>query len=95
VQFVKWWQNEIIYRERTENLELTRRRLVFALRHQDGGGHIGELTDRSYVRLKTGGGWFGNVGAKPPEPVVGAVQATMRQVAWEMTETLKQLDGLA
>jgi hypothetical protein len=70
---------------------LTRRRLVFALRHQDGGGHVGTLTDDAYVRLKAGGGWFGGVSDRPPEPLINGVTATMRQVGWEVTETLKML----
>jgi hypothetical protein len=85
---------EAIYKDRSENVELTRRRLVFSLRHQEGGAHIGKLTDRHYIHLKSGGGWFAGVGNKPPESLVGAALATMRQVAWELTETLKQLDSL-
>jgi hypothetical protein len=90
LQFSSWWAKEIIYKDSRAH-ELTRSRLIFALRHQDGGGHIGDLTDRTYVHLKGGGGWFGNVEAGAPKPIAGAVPATMRQVAWELTETLKQL----
>jgi hypothetical protein len=93
LQFDSWWAKEHIYKD--SQAELTRRRLVFALRHQDGGGHIGALTNPSYVRLKGGAGWFGGVGNGPPEQFVGAVSATMRQVAWEVTETLKQLREIA
>lgn len=94
LQFPTWWQKEIIYKdERSGNL--SRRRLVFALRHQDGGGHIGELTDKSYVQFKGGGGWFGGFGGGPPAPMKDAIPATMRQIAWEVTETLKQLGEVA
>jgi hypothetical protein len=94
IQFPKWWEKELIYRD--GNFELTRRRLIFALRHQDGGGHVGELTDESYVRFKTEAIWHSQVGNNPPEPIYGAVAATMRQVAWEMIETLKAVgDDLA
>src|SRR5260370_17174437 len=93
LQFRTWWAKERIYKD--QQADLTRRRLVFALRHQDGGGHIGNLTDTSYVRLKGGAGWFGGVGTGPPEPFVGAVSATRRQVAWEVTETLKQLGEIS
>jgi hypothetical protein len=91
LQFSKWWEKEVIYKDRP-SVSLTRKRLVFALRHQDGGGHVGTLTDNAYVRFKAGGGWFGGSGSGPSEPLVGAVAASMRQVAWEITETLKQLD---
>jgi hypothetical protein len=89
IQFPMWWEKELVYRD--GNFELTRRRLIFALRHQDGGGHVGDLTDESYVRLKTQAIWYSQVGENPPEPLSGAVAATMRQVAWEMTETLKAI----
>jgi len=87
IQFPKWWEKELIYRD--GNFDLTRRRLIFALRHQDGGGHVGDLTDTAYVRLKTEAIWYSQVGENPPQPIYGAVAATMRQVAWEVTETLK------
>jgi hypothetical protein len=93
LQFHTWWAKEHIYKDR--QVDLTRRRLIFALRHQDGGGHVGNLTDPAYVRLKGGAGWFGGVGSGAPEAFVGAVTATMRQVAWEVTETLKQLGEIS
>lgn len=92
VQFETWWGREVIYRDRGKNAaSLTRRRLVFSLRHQDGGGHVGILTDQAYVGLKAGGGWFGGTGDGPSKPLDMAAVATMRQIAWEVTETLKDL----
>jgi hypothetical protein len=91
VQFPAWWEKELIYKD--GRFELTRRRLIFALRHQDGGGHVGELTDESYVRLKTTAIWHSQVGGESPKPIYSAVTATMRQVAWEVIETLKGLQG--
>jgi hypothetical protein len=93
LQFDKWWTKELIFKD--HKAELTRRRLVFGLRHQDGGGHVGALTDPAYVWLKGGAGWFGGVGTTSPEALRGAVAATMRQVAWEVTETLKQLGKIS
>jgi hypothetical protein len=89
LQFDRWWAKEPIFKD--HKAELTRRRLIFGLRHQDGGGHVGTLTDTAYVWLKGGAGWFGGIGTGPPEALRGATMATMRQVAWEVTETLKQL----
>jgi hypothetical protein len=94
VQFSEWWIKELIYKDYNKDLALSRRRLIFALRHQDGGAHIGELTDPAYIRLKEGGGWFGASGKGPAEPMRDALAATTRQVAWEVTETLKQLGDL-
>lgn len=90
LQFPRWWEQEVIFKGNGAP-PLSRRRLVFSLRHQDGGGHVGELTDKAYVDLKAGGGWFGGLGDDPPKPLDMGAAATMRQVAWEMTETLKQL----
>ena len=92
-QFETWWTKEGVYRPRMAPgaTDLTRKRLVFALRHQDGSGHVGELTDDSYVRLKAGAGVSTRVGRGPSRPMIEAANATMRQVAWEITETLTQL----
>jgi hypothetical protein len=57
IQFESWWGKETIYKR--DASALTRKRLVFALRHQDGGGHVGTITDPVYLELKKGGGWFG------------------------------------
>jgi len=92
VTFEDWWKNELIYQERASG-QLNRMRLVFALRHQDGGAHIGTLTDEIYIYLKKGAGWQLKHSDGRSEPVSNLVAGCMRQVAWEVTETLKQLDG--
>jgi hypothetical protein len=51
VTFEDWWKNELIYQEKASG-QLNRLRLVLALRHQDGGSHIGNLTDGVYVHLR-------------------------------------------
>jgi hypothetical protein len=100
VQFHKWWEDERIFKDWSgdSSLFLNRRRLIFALRHQDGGAHIGDLTDPAYVRLKAGAGWMGgasiNGAVFTTELMTEALAESMRQVAWEVTETLKQLDKL-
>jgi hypothetical protein len=88
--FEDWWKNELIYQEKASG-QLNRMRLVYALRHQDGGGHIGTLTDDIYVHLKKGAGWQLKHSDGRVEPVSNLVAASMRQVAWEVMETLKQL----
>jgi hypothetical protein len=87
-QFPTWWEKESIYHD--SGLHLTRRRLVFALRHQDGGGHVGELTDESYVRIKTKSFAFA-FGPNQPDQPMYAMTASMRQIAWEVMEVLDQL----
>jgi hypothetical protein len=92
VPFEDWWKNELIYQEKASG-QLNRMRLVFALRHQDGGGHIGNLTDGVYVHLKKGAGWQLKHADGKIEPVSNLVACSMRQVAWEVIQTLKQLSG--
>lgn len=89
VQFDRWWQKERIFKFR--EYELTRKRLVFALRNQDGGAHVGPLTDPHYVKIKTAA-FFSFVKKDGTiEPLFGAIPASMRHIGWEM---LKTLDGL-
>lgn len=99
VQFHRWWEDERIFKDWSgdKSLVLNRRRLVFGLRHQDGGAHIGALTDPAYVRFKAGAGWMGGAWmngvevVSPQTLMTEALAETMRQVAWEVTETLKQV----
>jgi hypothetical protein len=67
LQFPRWWEEEIIFQSNNSAPRLSRRRLVFSLRHQDGGGHVGPLTDPAYINLKAGGGWFAGVGEGPSQ----------------------------
>jgi hypothetical protein len=87
VDFQTWWKKEVIFYNKIENLNLTRQRLVNSMRHQDGGSHVGKLTDSSYISLRAGAGWK-RVGENG-DPAILAATASMRQVAWEVTETLK------
>jgi hypothetical protein len=62
--------------------------LVLALRHQDGGGHVGELTDGSYKELKALTLSYLQIQGQPMQPMMGALGGTMRQVGWELLKTL-------
>jgi hypothetical protein len=90
VPFEEWWKNELIYQERASG-QLNRMRLVCALRHQDGGAHVGTLTNEIYIHLKKGAGWQVEHGDGKVEPVSNLVAGSMRQVAWELMATMKQL----
>lgn len=88
--FHDWWKKELIYQEEASG-QLNRARLVLALRHQDGGGHIGALTDDVYVHLKQGAGWQVHHSDGKVERISNLVAASMRQVAWEVATTLKRI----
>jgi hypothetical protein len=86
-QFPTWWAKEPIYHD--GQVELTRRRLIFALRHQDGGGHVGRLTDDAYIRMKSSAIGFVQSSNQVDQPLY-VMAASMRQIAWELTKTLDE-----
>ena len=94
LQFQNWWDETIFQTVRGQTL--SRKNLVFALRSQDNGGHFdAELPDNAYYPFATVNDervtatFAGNSG-----PIPDAHLATMRQIAWEILETLKEA-GLA
>lgn len=90
VQFHTWWEDEKIYREPDTHF-LNRRRLVWSLRDQEGGGHLdAEITDPAYIRFsrETEGGWITSVNGVERKVMDGHL-ATMRHIAWEIQETVR------
>jgi hypothetical protein len=94
LQFQSWWDLPIY--KTVSGLVLCRKNLIFALRAQDGGAHFdGELPDNAYhpfatvndERFKTG-----PTGSQIPIP--NAHLASMRQIGWEIEETLKSYDQM-
>lgn len=101
LSFTEWWKEEPIFGEDsgppepssgvTEERErrLTREALVKSIRDQDGGAHVDPvLSDATYELLK-----HGQVGVEVHRggrqiPVEGAQLATMRQIAWEMEQSM-------
>ncbi|MFA7586584.1 MAG: hypothetical protein WCY11_10400 [Novosphingobium sp.] len=95
------WSDQPVFGERL-GIRLSRRNIIFGLRNQDGGAHVDAArSDENYhgflkfgdpgVRIEPG---FGIVfGADPDKfaPVRNGVRATMRQIAWEVNETLKAI----
>lgn len=91
MSFDEWW-NEPIFTDR-EKATLSRRTLVQTLRDQEGGAHFDdEVTAVVYraVANDNAAGWlYGRPGeeGKPIDP--GPHFATMRQIAWEIVQSLK------
>lgn len=89
LQFHDWWEKDIILSD--GEFKLTRKRLVFILRNQEGGGHFStEMNDHTYMRFSQAQLTTPLVVApgKPTKPILGVELATMRQIAWELTKTL-------
>lgn len=90
IQFSDWWDKELIFRDGSHRL--TRKRLVFVLRSQEGGAHFDpEIRDPNYLQfakeqLTTPRVIFGDTS----RPILGAEIASMRQIAWELLESIKR-----
>jgi hypothetical protein len=87
VSFKQWWERDIIFKDSV--VSLTRKRLVLALRNQDGGSHLDEeLRDPGYVELAKASRTFVTRPGHAPQFLVEAESAIMRHVAWELIKTL-------
>jgi len=86
--FADWWAQPILKDQR--GLFLSRKELVLTLRDQEGGGRFDEeLTNPAYISVKEGNvGWFLTMpeGSRAIDP--GPQSSTMRQIAWEMEQSL-------
>jgi hypothetical protein len=91
----EWWERTKIYRSGPANNTLTRKSLVFALRNKEGGGHFDDIVfDRDYIEVTHGKTWI-KAGPDGVERELRELEhASMRQIAWELLETLHK-EGLA
>jgi hypothetical protein len=103
VTFSHWWEGEIY--KNASGVTLTRKNLVFFLRSQDGGAHVDDhLRDEAYKWLATapdervkflGNGRLAMSMAGQDQSlgsgvvVKNAHWASMRQIAWEVDQSLK------
>jgi hypothetical protein len=94
VTFEEWWEGELIFTDGPQNnITLTRKQLVAALRNQEGGAHFDpELTNPSYVEFVHGDRPTGGPASQPLETLTDRELASMRQIAWEVTRTLDEHD---
>ncbi|MEO6840962.1 MAG: hypothetical protein ABI192_09360 [Bradyrhizobium sp.] len=84
-KFADWWEQPVF--GSADGRTLSRKNVVFSLRSQDGGAHFDEEwgSDLSRLIATTGDERLSSDG----KPIANAHLATMRQIAWELTETLK------
>jgi hypothetical protein len=72
----------------------SRRDLVLAVANKDGGAHVDPQLDDSYVALSRmnsiGFAWIGPNGVS--EPLDSPVPASVRQIAYEVAQTLERHD---
>lgn len=94
ISFHDWWARDVIFQSGANDapfLTLSRRRLVFALRNKEGGGahYDPEISDEAYITFSQKPLWFARTGENE-YPILQLELANMRQVAWELLETLKE-----
>jgi hypothetical protein len=95
--FSKWWDGHVL---RDHNGRLfSRKNLIHFFRHTLGGGHIGkefegqdQLSGEAFASL---GGAYSkefalNINGQSVEPKYGPEYATVRQIGWELEQTLRE-----
>ncbi|HTV72004.1 MAG TPA: hypothetical protein VMF90_26020, partial [Rhizobiaceae bacterium] len=94
LKFSKWWEQPVL--RDSEHRTISRKNLIFSLRNQDGGAHVdGELSDHAYTAIsrENGAGWlFGRPGGPGTPLDPGPHLATMRQIGWEVQQSLTPVD---
>jgi hypothetical protein len=94
LSFEDWWKRDVIFQSGKNQKPihvLSRRRIVFALRHKEGGGahYDPTIDDEAYASVSQEPIWFSQVG-EDKKPVLSLEMAMMRQIAWEFLETLRR-----
>jgi hypothetical protein len=88
VSFSQWWNKIVLPVDR--NILLTRKDLVLAVAHKDGGAHVDPQLDKRYAEITRydSMGWeFYSDGVK--QDFRNPVLVSLRQIAHEMIESLK------
>lgn len=88
VPLAEWWEEPVL---KTEAHTLARRKLVRLLRDKDGGAHFdGEIRDPLIIAALRGEitGFLIGKSDGTSEPVPYSVEATMRQIAEEVQQTI-------
>lgn len=93
VPFEEWWNRAVIVDD--EGQALSRRDIVLALANKDGGVHVDPTLGRSYGRLsrQNSAGWTLHTSGGSLGPIEGIERESMRQIAWEVQETLRRRES--
>ncbi len=89
-KFSKWWDASVLRDNRRRIL--SRKNIVTTMRHQEGGGHVSRDLDESFADLQrhNTAGWIAFRENKAFAPEYGPHYATVRQIAHELSETLRR-----
>ncbi len=90
-QFDEWWTVAVV--KDADGRTFSRKDLILALAHKDGGAHVDPELDAAYAALSRSnslGGVF--TGASGISKTLGSpVLASARQIAYEITQTIQHL----
>jgi hypothetical protein len=90
VRFKDWWSGRAVLRD--DRRSWTRKQLVLELANREGGVHIDPAQNERYERLATKVARCHIADDDGPLEMVGnPVGATVRQMSWELTQTLPDL----
>lgn len=91
-RFRDWWGARVIVT--SEGEVFTRKDIVYLVANEDGGAHVSLAQRRKYARLaRYVGLGFQATYKGEPYPLPNPALAAMRQIAWEVGETLKNVVG--
>jgi hypothetical protein len=91
VPFDEWWTNTVV--KDAGGTEFSRRALVLALSNKEGGAHVDPVANADYETLAKSNslGWSVGVSGGDPRPMAqNPVFPSMRQISYEVVESLRQ-----
>ncbi|WP_186250295.1 hypothetical protein [Burkholderia gladioli] len=91
IRFADWWNVLPVIRDNTR-AKFTRRQLVCWMANEDGGSHVDPALTAAYHRLSRTNalGQFLVIPGSKEIPLLGAVDATIRQIAHEVLRTFQR-----
>lgn len=85
--FVSWWESPFL--TDTASSPVTRKSVTLAVANKDGGAHVAKAIDQAFRELTAGASLGFRTGSDDQwESIPGVVMATMRQIAFELLDTL-------
>lgn len=88
VRFREWWTTQTPVRK--DSLRCTREFLVHEVANTDAV-HVDSVLDSEYYEIKSAFRGVTVGGASGQGPLAGVVEASIRQISWEMEQTLNRL----
>ncbi len=85
------WLNKIIYEDSEINpiVKLSRRDLIFYVRHQDGGSHVDKNLDDVYSEAKSSDNSVFNVNGIIQKLGNSPIHSSLIQIGWEVLNSIK------